>query len=254
MLKKLFTPLLFLILSLIIGLVTWCITKNDFSYIVGFCSFITLLYIKIHLSLERNNNLYNRLIHLLENIKLEDNFIELSFFLNLKRIANFKNADIHVEKDKIHEFWYEYVSRVQNRFEVLTYAKPDETWNLGWNRIALGVQQDRIAHKCKIVRIFVLDNQENIEDYKTILSQQREIGIEIRWLKKEALLSKSVTKKYIKNLKTLDFGIIDNNWTVRTMLSSRRKMEKTIATKNNSLLENARKVFDEAYQLSTALF
>ena len=248
--RSLIFPIIFLILSLLIGIGTWWITKNDFSYLVGFCTFITLSYIKIHFLIERNNQFYHRLTQFVKAINLNDNFDEISLLLNLKKIASFKKDDIHVDKDFVHEFWYECVSKVQNRFEALTFAELNETWSMGWNKIALGIQQDRIANNCKIARIFVLGKSESIQVYQDIFSEQFNIGIEVKWVYKDDLTKKKLIRNYLKLLRTTDFAIVDNRWTTRVILTSRRKIKKTIASKDRNILEKARKVFDEANHLA----
>lgn len=249
-LKYLNHPLFFLFISTLVGVFSYQHTQNIFSYLMGFCTFITLTCIKVQFTLEKTNNFYNQLIQIFKSVELNDNFSELSLFLQLKKIGKFKNADIHVNKDKIHSFWYEYVSRVQNRLEALTYVDPKDSWELGWNKVAIGVQQDRIAHKCKITRIFIIDKKEDLVMYKSVFYEQHQIGIEVKWVLKETLLSNKFIRTYAKEIQTLDFGIVDNSWVVRVLLTSHRKLDKTIASKNKKILDKSRKIFDEAYHLS----
>lgn len=246
-------PLLSLILSLtplIFGIVHYLIFKNHFSYLFGLLASFIILNIRLDITAQRTNSLNNEIASLLKAIKLNDSFDEISLILMLKSIGRYREGKLEIQKDDVFTFWYESTAKVKNTLDILTFVKPDDTWNLGWNKIALGIEQERIINRCKINRIFVLDTNENINNYKKIFQDQKQIGVSIFWVRKNELLKNSKIKSYSKELKTIDIAIVDNNWLRRVFLNKNRSIRNADFVKDNDLIQKATLLFQEAIKLA----
>lgn len=237
-------------ISIISGFIIFYFTRNPNSYLASFLTFFALSLIRLQVLSEKNYHLYQRIISILNALNIKDKFSELSVMYNLNLLGSFSDEVIKVEKDEVLNFWYEGVSRVQQSNKALTYALPDETWSLGWNKIALGIQQERISTGCHFERIFILDKYEDLKVYEKSIKEQNEIGITTRKLYKEDLLKKKIIRNALKEIGTIDFSIKDNYWISRVYLNKKRLITKSDASRNKELVKKAKLVFQEAQMIS----
>lgn len=235
------------LLSVGIGTVSLIIYKNSNFYIIGLLSFLIINILRYSIIVERANHINSQVLSLLHSIDITDNFNEIIFTLGLKKlISNYQEGKIEVEKKEVYNFWYESISKMKTSFEVLTYALPDETWKLGWNKVAIGIQQERIAHECKIDRVFILDAESELKEYLETFQEQKEIGVNVSWIKKSELMNNQLISNAISKIGTIDFAIIDKRWINRTYLNKNRNIKKSDATMNKELLEDAKMIFRQA--------
>ncbi|PHN03445.1 hypothetical protein [Flavilitoribacter nigricans] len=244
-----------LIVTALIGiLLAWLKTSKfpEWEIEIVFICILIGVVVRLILVTEENREISERVYYLLKSINVEDNFNELAIILGLKSMAKYQGDQIEVSREDVLIFWYESVSRVRSSLDVVTFAKPSETWELGWNKRAQGIQQERIAHDCKIERVFVLNNNDLESDYEVIFREQEEIGITVYWVREEILAANQLIKQYLNEIGTKDFAIVDRRWILRTFLEKRnRKISKADATKNREILRKATLVFDEAKKNST---
>jgi len=237
------------LLSIIVGGLMFIITKNTFAYISGFCFFIITSIIRQQIIIEKNTDLILKLNSFVDSIKISDGFEEILLLYHIKKIGKIRENIIEVDKSEVFQFWYDGVSRVHSSCKILSYASPKETWNLGWQKIAIGIQQERIISGCKIERIFVIDSSENLEDYSNINFELENIGVIVKFVYKNWLSESKLIKQYFKEIGTYDFSISDNKWIRRNYLLKNRSISKADAVNKKELVSKAKMLFHEAQKL-----
>jgi hypothetical protein len=136
----------------------------------------------------------------------------------------------------------------------LTNTKAEDTWQLGWGTTtALAIQKERIENGCVIERIFIVDSEEEINEIRSTMEQQRDIGISVSYVLAKELLNNPNSKDAYEQLGSLDVGICDGLWVYRTHLDRRRNMQSASATRDRNILRNAEFLVREAAKISKEL-
>ena len=97
----------------------------------------------------------------------------------------------------------------------------------------------------KVMRLFIFDNPEEIEDQSKILNMQLGLGTEVRFLIKSSFINQQKFKERIKKLETIDFGIVDDNWVFRLFLDTKRRIRRINAVNDEDMLRVAKYLMDE---------
>ena len=79
---------------------------------------------------------------------------------------------------------------------------------------------------------------------------QKNIGIEVYYLKKSKFVNNKIVKEYLKSLETLDIGISDDTWVYRTHLDKRRKMVGASASRSEALKQKTQFLIREAKKIT----
>ncbi len=245
------TIIIDVVIAIAIGVITSFWTSGSTSLLIGTISFFSIELIRLKLSTEKileQHNLINSLINLL---KPHDKVSELALLYGLRNLSKLTPESVLVSKDDTWDFWKDCVGRAENKFSIISYTSPDETWNLkGWKEFSLAVQEERIKNDCKIERIFCIDSESEKEMLKDVMLSQQKIGIEVGYVLKEKLLSNKVVNEYCRDIGTLDVAIIDDFWVMKAHLDNNRNFIGASATRDKEILRKVSFVFREAKKIA----
>ncbi|RCV64080.1 hypothetical protein C5S53_10760 [Methanophagales archaeon] len=85
---------------------------------------------------------------------------------------------------------------------------------------------------------------------KDVMLSQQKIGIDVRYLLKEKLLSNKVVNEYYRDIGTLDVATIDDSWVLRTHLDNNRNIISASTTRDKEILRKVSFVFREAKKIA----
>jgi len=224
--------------------------NQDFSFIFGLGTFIALQLATVIVISATVRETISRLSLVTDLIKNGDSFTELAVVYAI-RSASFAKDKIDVQKDDVLELWKECISRIRSKWIVLSYATPEDCWNLTWGaKHSLAIQNERIKANCQIQRIFLVDSDKDIDKLRSAIAHQKEIDITVKWLTVHELLKNRYCKQAVKELNTFDVAVADESWVFMTFLDRSKNIVSARATRSSSLLKAAKKLLSEAEGMS----
>lgn len=242
-----------LLISVVAGLISSCWLAGKDSFLFGLMVLVVVQTLQNSLKLEAIETGIGRTSAFIGAIVSEDPIAELRLKYSFRRAAILNAHSVHVPKSEVLSFWESCMSRTRSRWIVTTYAAQEETWELGWaSQSAKRIQADRIATGCKITRIFVVEDEEEKERLQAIGTEQKALGIEIRWILKSSLLKNYEVRAAYDRLGSIDVALVDDAWIYRTELDDRRRIVSATASRSGDLVGDARFALGEAFQASVA--
>ena len=240
-----------LLIALFIGAISSYWAEGTKSFIIGLFSFFVMELVQVRFNIIKTNKVISSISSYLNNLNPNDTFSELFLIYGLRTLSKVTKDTVYVERDYIWDFWRDCISRCRNKWSGLTYTKADETWDLGWgSTTALTIQQERIQNGCSIERIFIYDTEDELNKLNETMKMQKDIGIEVYYLKKSEFVNNKLVKEYLKSIETLDIGISDDIWVYRTHLDKRRKMIGASASRSEGLKQKAQFLIREAKKVA----
>ncbi|MCD6262620.1 MAG: hypothetical protein J7J52_06320, partial [Deltaproteobacteria bacterium] len=92
--------------------------------------------------------------------------------------------------------------------------------------------------------------EDELNKLNETMRMQKDIGIEVYYLKKSKFVNNKLVKEYLKSIETLDIGISDDIWVYRTHLDKRRKMIGASASRSEGLKQKAQFLILEAKKVA----
>lgn len=236
------------IIALIVGCLSFYFRESfkeaSTSVMLGLVTFFAITALRIHFISEKTLELYEKLEVFQGTLKSQDTFSEIALVYTFKKLQKLTKNIISVDKSNVLEFWSTCVSKAKDSWTAVSFVRPEESWDLGWEKRATALQVERLASGCKIERIFVLQKRTDLSNYEHILAEQANNGIKVYWVLLDKLLKKSLLKDAIDSLKTWDFALMDKKLVYRTQLK-RRKIESADLSKDYSLVKSADFIIQE---------
>lgn len=238
-------------IALVAGWITsFHFINPDFSFLFGLGTFIALQLITVIIANATIRETISNISIVNDYLKNGDSFTEMAVIYAL-RSASYAKDKIDVHKDDVLELWKECISRIKSKWTVLSYATPEDCWNLTWGaKHSLAIQNERIKAKCQIQRIFLVDSDKEIENLRSAIANQKGIDITVKWLTVHELLENRCCKQAVKELKTFDVAVADESWVFMTFLDNSKNIVSARATRTASHLKAAKKLLSEAEGLS----
>lgn len=130
-----------------------------------------------------------------------------------------------------------------------SYAK--NAWGTGdgfGDKISFDYQRLRIETDGDICRVFIVDDDEEYERLKPVMKKQSDIGVSVRWVKREFLEKLPHVKRAQKELDTWDVALVDHQkWTFVFDLDQNHNISGCTISMRKQNVEWARTIFQEAW-------
>lgn len=248
-------------ISVVVSLIDFLGLLDKFSERIPTLNLLLLGMVSIYLVLERRNRLlkiekniasferkYSQTDLFFNSLLSEDHFSELLLVYGIKPFSKVvKENKILINKENIFNFWRDSILKADRWFAV-TYVKQEEVWDMGWGeKIAHNIQAARIKGGATIKRVFLVENNGEAKNLEKIMEAQKDIGVEVRWIKIDDITQVKTILNYLKAIGTNDFAIVDDSWVSRIYLDKKRNYSGADAIKDNDILIKARFVFNEAF-------
>ena len=137
--------------------------------------------------------------------------------------ALFKFGSGKVNVHKMGEAWIYLLWRMQKSYRATNYIKSVDIYRTGYAEDALEIQAAKIkAQHANIKKIFIVENEQELEEMQTVFEKQHALGIEVKHILYSEIQSKRMLNDKTLELATIDFGLIDDRTTLLWLLKDRR--------------------------------
>jgi hypothetical protein len=153
---------------------------------------------------------------------------------------------------EITEAWRDLSWIFKKTYDATNYIKPDEIYTEFWASPALAVQIAKAlsARSVHIRKVFLVDDEVELEAVRGLLNEQVRAEIGVRYSKYGAIESSSRLSSLAKPLKSTDFGIFDRRCVLAWNLKNRKAISAELIFDKGEI-ENYQKFFDELVTAST---
>lgn len=128
--------------------------------------------------------------------------------------------------DRLIEGLVQSLWRVESGLLATNYIHPDEGWGRAYSELYHEIQRTKIkVNKATIRRVFIVDDENEVNTLRTVMSRQKEVGIHVKYIFRKKIESTSLLKIAADTLDTLDFDIIDHKFVWLTLLDANRKIK-----------------------------
>lgn len=120
------------------------------------------------------------------------------------------------------EAWTYLLWRMRKSYRATNYIKNAELYEMGYAKAALQIQAAKIeAQNVDIKKIFIVDNDQELQEMKTVFKNQYDLGIQVKYILYGDIRSKRMLNDKLIQLATIDFGLIDDRTTLLWRLKER---------------------------------
>ena len=233
------------------GFITSFWLNAETAFIVGMLAFISTQFVRFQVSLNTLREQTSRTEAYFSAIVTNDKFNEMQLLYNIRKSYTLTDDSIIVDKNHILELWRDAISRVDSSWIAIQYARPDQTWGLGWgSSIGLNIQEERIKSGCTIKRIFVIDNEDEKHIWVETVKLQKMIGVKVGWVSKSRLMANTTLFEKFSNLKTMDIALADSRWAFLIYLDYNRNCIEACLTRKNDVIKEVNFVVNEIQQIA----
>jgi hypothetical protein len=234
-------------IAIIIGWLTTYKLSGDVAFVVGILVFIAVQLVRLHLGTSALDKKTETMLSYISAIDQSDLFAELRLLYNFRHVGTLSEHAIQVDPHNILTLWRDTVTRINSTWVAIQYAKPGDTWDLGWGKSSGHfVQEERIKSGCKIERIILFDDPEDRTAWEKVKAIQDSIGVHVLFSDRKELLGNQTVANRIHVLKTLDVAVADSRWVFLIYLDKSRKALGARLTNDDKILEAARFLINEA--------
>lgn len=150
------------------------------------------------------------------------------------------------------ELWRECILEADS-WTASSYAS--NVWGMGnsfGDQISNAFQKLSISLKRKIERIFVVDNESELEALESVMRQQAEFGVTVKWIEKAVVIAECGTIAGLGGVNgTWDFALAGGNWVFCFELDERRQIVGSSMTIDSKLVEQAKSALEKMSYLAT---
>jgi len=229
-----------------VGLNAWLNFEKESAAIFGVLGFISWEAIKLRIGIQQIDSSVKSLSGFIRGYLGEGSLSELALIYSKVPDARVSPEGVTVPKREILNFWWQCISRTKSGWRCTNYTGAKVSWSTGWGSgQSLRIQQDRISAGCKITRIFIVDRVEELNDFASIMEEQIQAGIDVKWILKDELLNTDAMREAELSLGTIDFAIVDSDWLFMVNLRG-REFASASASKAINLIDAAKFLISEA--------
>jgi len=242
-----------------IGIVSGFITSFFFetwiALITGIIFFFLAEFIRLRFLISSVKYQYTIISNFFNILEKYDNYANLLITYSFRpAMCNIRDSEVVVQKDIVRQFWRDCIAQTKMEWDAISYTVAKDSWDLAWNDEVLDViQKERIESKCKIHRIFILDenNKDEQNNIDNTMEKQVNMGIHVYSIQKEKLLKNELTKKNIEAIGSKDFAVVDRSWVFMINVNEKdRTIQSASITKNKNIVNMATDVLREARKLA----
>ena len=139
---------------------------------------------------------------------------------DLEGLFKFRSGEI--SEHEMGEAWTYLLWRMRKSYRATNYIKNAELYEMGYAKAALQIQAAKIeAQNVDIKKIFIVDNDQELQEMKTVFKNQYDLGIQVKYILYGDIRSKRMLNDKLIQLATIDFGLIDDRTTLLWRLKER---------------------------------
>jgi hypothetical protein len=229
------------------GVISNLVLKLDsaLSFIVGLLLFVSselFLMLIAHENLERVNAAALSIADLLSKEGGFSNFYVILLLSSLRsHTRRMLEQGIEITaQEETPRLWTESITHLETSLVVSSYVSPSHWWKKGYADPNIEIQKRKIAEGKSITRIFLWDDDAELQELKGIAATQKEGGIKVKQAQYKDILLDNKIKKCIQRIGTPDVAVIDNNWAFLHFLDNKRDTKSLIITHNPEKVEVSR--------------
>jgi hypothetical protein len=236
-----------ILVSILLAIISSIIIPSNaqFGFIVGLLAVVITLLIDNSIKLRESISLHQTSNAFFKTLQKGGRFSEIILIWGLR--THFKilsNNSIQVDRIYVLDFWRDCIANTK-RWCAIDYSK--QAWEKGLeNHVADSVQSERIKSGGEIKRVFLFDSDQECEKSMKIMKAQEEIGVKVKYIKKQDLEDK-LHPKYTKIIKTLSFAIADDSWVYREFYDEKRNLTHAEILSDQKCIKIAQYIFDQAF-------
>lgn len=225
-------------------------TSNSTSFLVGLVTFFLLEQLNVLFVTARIERLLQQNSALLQEIIGGGPISELRLLFGFKPYARLISNGVELQQtDYLSHFWHACMSQTQTSWLAVSYTSLQESWRTAWaERSALALQEERIRNGARIARVFVVDDEQEREALQPHADRLREIGANVRWILRRALVDERRLSAAFEQLGTSDFALVDGRWCLLLDLDRNRRPRAARALEDGGSTLVARQLFDEIFE------
>lgn len=131
-----------------------------------------------------------------------------------------------VPSEKWIDVFIQLLWRMKYRLLATNYVSPKEGWGRAYGELYHEIQRSKIkVSKAMISRIFIVDNQEEVNQLHDVMMKQQQAGIKVKYIFRKEIERTPMLKPGADAIESLDFDIFDDSLIWLTMTDKRRKIK-----------------------------
>ena len=244
--KSLFIEIIIILLSsTVIGIVSSFFLNGLSSYIAGFTTLIVISLFFVQKRVNeielKNRKIYETINSLIKEGSFRDIFVK-QFLYNFD---NINEKGISSDKDDYSVLWLNSIVASRKSWIVTNYAKTRNVWERSYAEKIVNIQFAQSQNGQKIFRLFIFETDDEMKAELPILQNQVKQGAKINWILKKSIPNVPDIKRIIKQIGTIDFAIVDDDWIFRAYLDRNRNVKYVNVIRNSNLTKKAKLLMDE---------
>jgi hypothetical protein len=159
-----------------------------------------------------------------------------------------------VGEDEVIYEWTRMFKEAGSLVYATNYVSPD-FWISGseFSSKQFEIQKNTINAGVTIRRIFIYNDSTEIPKIKQLALKQKNIGIDVRLLKRDKLESMQTFIEYRSEGGSIDFVIFDLNIVLLTHVDEQRNISIGYLTKTRNMVDNAQAIFNKIWPISEVI-
>ncbi|UCD06464.1 MAG: hypothetical protein JSV98_04335 [candidate division WOR-3 bacterium] len=131
-----------------------------------------------------------------------------------------------IPREQVFDVLIQLLWRIDTGLLATNYIDPDEGWGRAYGDLYHEIQRSKVkVSKATINRVFIVDNQNEVDKLRSVMLIQKEAGVKVRVFFKKRLEATSVLKTAAATIETLDFDVFDSRYVWLTILDKNRKIK-----------------------------
>lgn len=128
-------------------------------------------------------------------------------------------------RERVPDLWINLLWKIKKEFWAANYIKPEEGWNQAFTELGLEIQRTKVrVNNADIRRVFIVESEDEIDQLRDTMHRQKNAGIQVRYIFKEAIETKSMLKTLAEKIETFDFALVDAELVFLVFVDKDRKI------------------------------
>jgi hypothetical protein len=175
-----------------LGLITTYWVSGIDSFIIGMAAFFCVEMVRVRFMAEHSAEVSSRIEAFLKLFQQTTPISELAFLFGFRYPLQLTSDSILCNRENAWEFWRQCMLRSKTKWQVISYSIPDDGWSMTWNDASLALQVERISNGCNIERIFIIENESELNYVESVMQRQVNIGVKVGYAFKTDILTSRV--------------------------------------------------------------
>lgn len=129
-----------------------------------------------------------------------------------------------IPSGRMDEVWLELIWGIRSEYLATNYINAPALYRTGYAGSALAIQSTKIkTMSAKIRKVFIVDSDNELNEIRDILTQQKEAGIEVKYIHKKKIDANQGLAAKCAHLETIDFGLFDSHVLLLWFLGKKKR-------------------------------